>query len=138
MADATPAPCQRLCCASASVDRDPPDDYSDDKARDLQGLFLAMTEDVRIILVKLADRLHNMRTLYGMAAAKQVKISQETLQVCGRVGSCISWLLISGGTRVACVTRVATVMKGARASSFHEGVPMQLQTSAANGGVKWH
>jgi (p)ppGpp synthase/HD superfamily hydrolase len=58
-----------------------PDDYSDDKARDLQGLFLAMTEDVRIILVKLADRLHNMRTLYGMTAVKQAKISQETLQV---------------------------------------------------------
>ena len=57
------------------------DDYSDDKARDLQGLFMAMTEDVRIILVKLADRLHNMRTLYGMSPAKQAKISQETLQV---------------------------------------------------------
>jgi hypothetical protein len=64
----------------------PPDEYSDDKARDLQGLFLAMTEDVRIILVKLADRLHNMRTLYGMTAAKQAKISQETLQVRGGSG----------------------------------------------------
>jgi GTP pyrophosphokinase len=53
----------------------------DNKAKDLQGLFLAMTEDVRIIMVKLADRLHNMRTLYGMKPEKQLKIAQETLQV---------------------------------------------------------
>ncbi len=53
----------------------------DDKAKDLQGLFLAMTEDVRIIMVKLADRLHNMRTLYGMKPEKQTKIATETLQV---------------------------------------------------------
>lgn len=54
---------------------------TDEKAKDLQQLFLAMTEDVRIIMVKLADRLHNMRTLYGMKPEKQRKISMETLQV---------------------------------------------------------
>jgi len=53
----------------------------DVKALDLQQLFLAMTEEVRIIVVKLADRLHNMRTLGSMPQHKQKKIADETLQV---------------------------------------------------------
>ena len=60
----------------------------DKKAKDLQQLFLAMTQDVRIVLVKLADRLHNMRTLYGMPPAKQKKVCLETLQV--RLCYCVS------------------------------------------------
>jgi GTP pyrophosphokinase len=51
------------------------------KAQDLQFLFLAMTEEVRIIVVKLADRLHNMRTMGAMPPAKQRRIAQETLTV---------------------------------------------------------
>lgn len=54
---------------------------SDPKAQDLQFLFLAMTEEVRIIVVKLADRLHNMRTMESMPQNKQRRIAQETLQV---------------------------------------------------------
>ncbi|KAL4419009.1 hypothetical protein ABPG77_003655 [Micractinium sp. CCAP 211/92] len=53
----------------------------DPKAQDLQFLFLAMTEEVRIIVVKLADRLHNMRTMAAMPPSKQRRIAQETLQV---------------------------------------------------------
>ncbi|XP_074268400.1 putative GTP diphosphokinase RSH1, chloroplastic [Silene latifolia] len=53
----------------------------DVKADDLRQMFLAMTEEVRVIIVKLADRLHNMRTLSHMPAHKQASIALETLQV---------------------------------------------------------
>ncbi|THG14708.1 hypothetical protein TEA_015639 [Camellia sinensis var. sinensis] len=54
----------------------------DVKADDLRQMFLAMTEEVRVIIVKLADRLHNMRTLSHMPPHKQVSsIAMETLQV---------------------------------------------------------
>ncbi|CAN6468706.1 unnamed protein product [Victoria cruziana] len=53
----------------------------DVKADDLRQMFLAMTEEVRVIVVKLADRLHNMRTLSHMPQHKQSSIALETLQV---------------------------------------------------------
>ncbi|XP_072997786.1 putative GTP diphosphokinase RSH1, chloroplastic isoform X3 [Typha latifolia] len=53
----------------------------DVKADDLRQMFLAMTEEVRVIIVKLADRLHNMRTLSHMPQHKQSTIALETLQV---------------------------------------------------------
>ncbi|KAJ4957215.1 hypothetical protein NE237_013998 [Protea cynaroides] len=53
----------------------------DVKANDLRQMFLAMTEEVRVIIVKLADRLHNMRTLSHMPPHKQYSIASETLQV---------------------------------------------------------
>ncbi|XP_030486491.2 putative GTP diphosphokinase RSH1, chloroplastic isoform X1 [Cannabis sativa] len=57
------------------------DTVQDVKADDLRQMFLAMTEEVRVIIVKLADRLHNMRTLSHMPPHKQFSIARETLQV---------------------------------------------------------
>ena len=53
----------------------------DEQAEYFQKMVLAMSQDIRVIVVKLADRLHNMRTLNHLAIAKQKRISKETIEI---------------------------------------------------------
>jgi guanosine-3',5'-bis(diphosphate) 3'-pyrophosphohydrolase len=81
VADKFGKPVAELVDGLSKLDRIQFETREDAQAENFRKMLLAMARDVRVILIKLADRLHNMRTLDSMALDKRERIARETMEI---------------------------------------------------------
>lgn len=124
--------------------------YSADKlevqAENLRKMFLAMAKDIRVILIKLADRLHNMRTLEFMRPEKQLEKARETMDIYAPIAQRLGiskiktelddWSLKYSQPKVyEDLVRQINERQNER-ETFIQGIVGEVNTCMENGGVK--
>ena len=113
------------------------------QASSFRKMLLAMIEDIRVILVKLADRLHNMRTLESMPVEKQRRIARETLEIyapiANRLGiNVIKTELEELGFRHLHPYRYQVLLKAIRKAAGNQRQVVQQLTETLGAGLHAH
>lgn len=119
--------------------------YEAKQAENFRKLFMAMSRDLRVILVKLADRLHNMRTIKSMITTKQVQKARETMDIyaplAGRMGmqwmreelEDLSFKVLNPEGRQSIIRRFITLQK--ESGDVIERITGDMNTELAKAGI---